>query len=78
MGIKSPKQPPENQNDRPSLSPLSDRELELHRHRYREARRSGMNWTDAKLFASSHIDIEEMRALARKGCQPELLLRILL
>lgn len=75
MGIKSPKQPPE---DRPSLAPLSDRELQLHRHRYREGRRSGMNFTDAKLFASSHVDIEEMRALARKGCQPELLLRILL
>lgn len=57
---------------------LSDQELQLHRHRYREARRMGMGWTDAKLFASSQIDIEEMRALARKGCEPELLLRILL
>lgn len=62
----------------PDLPGLSDEELKLYRHRYREARRAGMDWTHAKLFASSEIDLEEMRALRRKGCDPNLLLRILL
>jgi hypothetical protein len=62
----------------PDPIPLSDQELVLHRHRYKEARRMGMEWRDAKLFASSQIDIEEMRRLARKGCPPDQILRILL
>lgn len=57
---------------------LSDRELELHRWRYRQARQMGFTWREAKLFASSHIDIEEMRSLARRGCSPDLIFRILL
>lgn len=57
---------------------LSDEALALHRHRYRAGRACGMTMRDAKLFASSRIDIEEMRSLARKGCEPHLLLRILL
>ena len=57
---------------------LSDEQLALHRHRYREARRAGMGMRDAKLFAYSTIDVEEMRALARKGCPAELMLRVLL
>lgn len=66
------------ETSQPEPLPLSDEQLRLHRHRYREARRAGMNFTEAKLFASSQIDLEEMRALARKGCDPSLLLRILL
>jgi hypothetical protein len=58
--------------------PLSDQELALHRWRYREARRLGMEWRDAKLFASSKIDIEDMRSLIGHGCPPEKVLRILL
>lgn len=57
---------------------LSDEQLALHRHRYREARRAGLGMRDSKLFAYSTIDIEEMRALARKGCPAELILRVLL
>jgi hypothetical protein len=37
-----------------------------------------MEWRDAKLFASSRIDLEDMRALRRKGCPADLILRILL
>ena len=58
--------------------PLSDAQLALHRHRYREGRRMGMSMRDAKLFASSKVDLEEMRSLARKGCPGYLLLRVLL
>lgn len=60
------------------IEPLSDEQLALHRHRYREGRRMGMTMRDAKLFASSRIDLEDMRALARRGCPAELLLRVLL
>lgn len=77
MGLKSTKSkddPP----DRPDPAALSDEALKLHRHRYREARKAGMGWTDAKLFAAAlEIDVEAMRALARTGCPPHLLLRIL-
>lgn len=78
MGLKSPKS--KDEPDQPEPVPaavLSDEQLILQRHRYREARRAGMNITDAKLFAPSPIDIEEMRALARSGCPPHLILRIL-
>jgi hypothetical protein len=37
-----------------------------------------MTWRDAKLFASSRIDIEDMRSLIRRGCPPDRVLRILL
>jgi hypothetical protein len=57
---------------------LSSEVLLLHRYRYREARKAGMGMRDAKLFASSQIDVEDMRALARHGCAPDLMLRILL
>ena len=57
---------------------LSDEQLLLHRWRYREARRMNFTWLEAKLFASSEIDVEDMRALARNGCRPDLILRILL
>ena len=57
---------------------LSDEQLALHRYRYRQARRAGMSMRDAKLFALEHsMDVEEMRALARRGCPPELMLMIL-
>lgn len=66
------------ETQQPDPFPLSDEQLGLQRHRYREARRAGMTMRDAKLFASSKIDLEEMRALRRRGCNPDLLLRILL
>ena len=56
---------------------LSDEQLALHRHRYREARRAGMTMRDAKLFASSSLDIQKMRDLAAHGCPPHLILLIL-
>jgi len=77
VGIMSPKKDDQEPEPIPAVA-LSDETLKLHRHRYREGRRAGMGFTDAKLFASSQVDIEAMRALARKGCDPHLLLRILL
>lgn len=76
MGILSPtpKDPPP---EKPPVVPLSDQELLRHRWRYREARRMDFPWLEAKLFASSSIDVEDMRALARDGCRPDLILRIL-
>jgi hypothetical protein len=62
--------------DEPTLDPLSDEQLALHRWRYKEARRMKFTWREAKLFASSTIDLEDMRALRRSGCSPELILRI--
>lgn len=57
---------------------LSDDALALHRHRYRAARAVGLGPRDAKLFAYSlEMDIGQLRALARRGCPPHLLLRIL-
>ena len=56
----------------------SDEQRNLHRWRYKQARRVGMSWFDAKQFADSKIDIEEMRALARKGFPPERILDYLL
>ena len=57
---------------------MSDEELALHRHRYREARRAGMSMRDAKLFALElQLDIGAMRALAAQGCPSHLLLRVL-
>ena len=66
------------ETQRPEPFDLSDEQLALHRHRYRAARRAGMTMRDSKLFAYSTVDIEEMRALARKGCPAELMLRVLL
>lgn len=56
---------------------LTDAQLSLHRWRYRAARKAGMSWFDAKQFADSKIDIEEMRRLAQKGYPPDQLLEYL-
>lgn len=56
---------------------ITDAQLALHRHRYREARRAGMAMRDAKLFAASNHDIQAMRDLADRGCPPHLILLIL-
>jgi hypothetical protein len=77
MGLKN-KEPAPSQPDQPHSGLLSDEQLLLHRWRYREARRMDFTWLEAKLFASSAIDVEDMRALARNGCRPDLILRILL
>lgn len=63
------------QETRPEPVP-SDGELALHRWRYREGRRMGMTWFEAKFFASSKIDIEEMRRLLGHGCSAEQLFKI--
>lgn len=80
MGLTNREQTPREDPppDRPTPAPLSDEQLELHRWRYKEARRMHFTWREAKLFASSSIDLEEMRVLARGGCTPDLILRILL
>ena len=78
MGLTQPASPKDPWPDGPPSVPLSDQELLRHRWRYREARRMDFTWLEAKLFASSTIDLEDMRALARNGCRPDLILRILL
>lgn len=78
MGLSNQKKDKPEPEHLAAAAVLSDEQLLLHRHRYREARRAGMNVTNAKLFASAPVDIEEMRALARQGCRPDLILRILL
>lgn len=66
------------QETQPEPFELSDDQLALHRHRYREARRAGMTMRDAKLFAvEASMDIGQMRDLAARGCPPDLLLLIL-
>ena len=65
------------QETQPDRFSLSDDQLALHRHRYREARRAGLTMRDAKLFASSSLDIGKMRSLAENGCPPHLILLIL-
>ena len=77
MGLTSPT-PKDPSPDKPPVVSLSDQQLLLHRWRYREARRMNFNPLEAKLFASSVIDVEAMRGLARNGCAPALILRILL
>lgn len=63
---------------RPEPFELSDEQLCLHRYRYRQARHAGMSMRDAKLFALEHsMDVGEMRALAKAGCPPDLMLLIL-
>lgn len=70
-GTTQPESQPEEEG------PLSLEESKRYRWRYREARRMGMDWGHAKIFAASDHDIEEMRALARKGCPPDMLLELL-
>lgn len=55
---------------------ISDRELALHRWRYREGRRMGMTWFEAKFFAESKLDIEEMRWFLSHGCTAEQFFQI--
>lgn len=65
------------EQEQPEPLRVSDEQLKRYRWRYKEARRVGMDWAHAKVFAASDIDIEDMRALARKGCPPHMLLELL-
>jgi len=78
MGLINKDQTPKEQPEDPPAGLLSDEQLARHRWRYREARRMNFTWLEAKLFASSEIDVEDMRSLARNGCSPDLILKILL
>jgi hypothetical protein len=47
--------------------------------RYRQARLVGLEPLLARLFAESDADVEQLRVLVRRrGCEPELALRIVL
>ena len=66
------------QETQPEPFPMTDDQLALHRHRYREARRAGLGPRDAKLFAAElSMDVGQLRELARRGCPTELMLLIL-
>jgi hypothetical protein len=45
--------------------------------RLREAQRAGMTLVEARLFAESDINVDELRHLVEKGCPAELLAKIL-
>lgn len=50
----------------------------VYEHRYREALAAGLTLAEAELWASSEADVGELRRLARSGCPPALLARIVL
>lgn len=54
----------------------SDGQLSRYRWRYKEARRMGMLPFEAKAFANSDVDIEDMRSMLKRGCTPDLFLSI--
>lgn len=58
-----------------------DRDLEtaeVWRRRYQEARRAGLPPDDALMFATSTVDVGELRKLIDAGCSVDLLRRIVL
>jgi hypothetical protein len=58
--------------------PEFDEQLEVLRRRYMEARKAGLSWVEAKLFAESDEDVGVLRKLVEKGCEPQLIARVLL
>jgi len=47
-------------------------------NRFDEARKAGLEISEAREFADSDKDIGELRDLVRRGCPPRLLARIVL
>lgn len=83
VGLLTPDQPsqpvePTPKDPWPDEPVRSPEQAKRHGWRYKEARRAGLSRRDAQLFASSQIDIEDMRRLARRGCPPHLILPLLL
>lgn len=46
--------------------------------RFLQARRVGLTHVEARLFAESDADLEQLRRLATKGCPATLIARIML
>lgn len=79
MGIMSPKPGPKGPwPDAPELPRLSDEELGVRRHRYKQARRAGLSIAEAELFAGSDADVGILRFLAAKQCPVDLIAKILI
>jgi len=80
MGTISPKQPNPKDPwpDPPDLPVLSDEALGVRRHRYRQARKAGLSFAEAHLFAASDADVGVLRFLAAKQCPADLIARILI
>ena len=60
---------------------LADRQAEqatVWRNRYLEARRAGLDHTDALRFAYAETDIGQLRRLVADGCAPRLIARIVI
>lgn len=56
-----------------------DREIvEVFRRRYMEARQAGLEHVEAETFASSDVDIGELRRLVRGAATPTQIARLLL
>jgi hypothetical protein len=72
----SPKDPTWREDDAPQ--PPSWRDNKVHKWRFDEARRLGLTFADAHLFASKPaLDLNGLRRLAARGCPPHLLLHLL-
>lgn len=78
MGIKSSKPKDPWPDGEPELPHVSDEALVVRRHRYKEARKVGLSFAEAELFAGSDADVGVLRKLARDGCSAELIARILI
>lgn len=70
--------PPPRRDDLPPLPQVSDELLEVRRRRFQEARRAGLTFAEAELFASGHCDVGELRRLRAKGCPAPLIARIVI
>lgn len=57
---------------------LALEQLAVRQWRYDEALRAGLTEIEAKLFAESDRELEQLRKLVRKGCPAELLREIVL
>lgn len=78
MGIKSPKPKDPWPDGEPELPRVSDEALMVRRYRYKQARKAGLSFAEAELFAGSDADLGVLRQLVRDGCSPELIARILI
>jgi len=55
-----------------------EEQVTVWRNRYIEARKAGLEHTDALRYAHSDADIAQLRSLVAGGCAPKLIARIVL
>ena len=66
-------------DDPPELEDLDSRDemTRVVNHRYRVARRAGIDHPEAEELAYGDCDLEQLRRLAERGCEPAVIVRIL-